>query len=270
MVGKANPASVPRSERIVRHATCGAGDALRQCVRVTAPRVGNLWNVGGVTSSTITELTPAVGVIIKKLSPTECFVQFHGPVQLGLYSGLTPGQRYVVGTDGQPATIGDINYPLLGVGLFQQIGIATSDDELLVHPVGVGTGLSGRGEPGPPGFDGEDGEDGSPGPPGAAGSSGVDGLRGPPGSDGEDGEDGPPGPPGTSGPPGATGSAGAAGPQGLAGPPGADGEDGDDGAPGVPGAPGPQGRDGALFGNVDGGVPSSVYGGTFVIDGGGP
>lgn len=139
---KANPASVPRSERIIRRATCGAGDALRQCVKVTLPRSGNLWRVGGVTSSTITTLVPAVGVIIKKLSPTVCYAQFHGTTPLGLYTGLLPGQVYVVGTDGKPATVGDANYPVEGgADAFQHIGIATSDDELFVHVAEVVEGL---------------------------------------------------------------------------------------------------------------------------------
>lgn len=133
---KANPASVPRSERIVRRATCAPGDSLGQAVRVTLPRSGNLWRVGGVTSSTLTVATPAVGVIIKKLSPTVCFVQFHGTAPFTVYSGLQPGRVYVVGTDGKPAAPGDGNYPPIGgTDAFQQIGVATSDDELFIQPL---------------------------------------------------------------------------------------------------------------------------------------
>lgn len=133
---KANPASVPRSERIVRRATCAPGDALGQAVRVTLPRSGNLWRVGGITSSTLTAASPAVGVIIKKLSPTVCFVQFHGTAPFTVYSGLQPGRVYVVGTDGKPAVPGDLNYPAIGgADAFQQIGIATSDDELFIQPL---------------------------------------------------------------------------------------------------------------------------------------
>lgn len=116
-------------------------------MRVTLPRVGPLWKVGGVTSLTVTDLLPASGVIIKKLSPTVCFVQFHGTVPFTVYSGLTPGRVYVVGTNGMPATYGDANYPPTGgAHAFQQIGVATSDDELLVHPLS-----SAEGQPAPPG-----------------------------------------------------------------------------------------------------------------------
>ncbi len=53
-----------------------------------------------------------------------------------MYSGLTPGRVYVVGTDGKPATQGDLNYPPTGEAhAFQQIGIATSDDELFIQPL---------------------------------------------------------------------------------------------------------------------------------------
>lgn len=101
-----------------------------------APRSGNLWRVAGVTSATITDQIPAIGVIIKKLSPTVCFVQFHGTTPFTVYSGLSAGRMYVVGTDGQPATQGDANYPIIGsTDAFQQIGVATSDDELYVQPL---------------------------------------------------------------------------------------------------------------------------------------
>lgn len=117
------------------------------CVRAILPRAGPLWKVGGVTSLTITDLLPASGVIIKKLSPTVCFVQFHGTVPFTVYSGLTPGRVYVVGTNGMPATYGDANYPPTGgAHAFQQIGVATSDDELLVHPLS-----STEAQPAPPG-----------------------------------------------------------------------------------------------------------------------
>ena len=137
---KANPASVPRSERIVRRATCPAQDnQLGRCVRIIAPRNGNLWRVAAATDATVTSVTPAVGVIIKKLSPTVCYVQFHGTTPFTVYSGLIPGNAYVVGTDGFPATEGGANYP---TEVFQGIGIATSDDELFVQPSLGGAGFS--------------------------------------------------------------------------------------------------------------------------------
>lgn len=42
------------------------------------------------------------------------------------------------------------------------------------------------------------------------------------------------------------------------------------GAVGATGPQGPVGADGALFGNLDGGVPDSVYGGVFLVEGGVP
>ena len=139
---KANPASVPRSERIVRRATCGPSDAVGKCVVVSAARNGNLWRVAGVTSATLTAETPAVGVIVKKLSPTVCFVQFHGTTPFTVYSSLIPGRVYVVGTDGFPAAAGDPAYPPVS-DIAQPIGIATSNDELLVQPLSGVTGSGG-------------------------------------------------------------------------------------------------------------------------------
>lgn len=61
---------------------------------------------------------------------------------------------------------------------------------------------------------------------------------------------------------GATGIFGADGPTGPAGPTGG-------GATGPQGATGAQGPTGASYGNLDGGIPSSTYGGISAIDAGG-
>ena len=58
----------------------------------------------------------------------------------------------------------------------------------------------------------------------------------------------------------------------ISGAMGSDGQDGLAGLQGPPGPAGPQGPAGPAgdeFGDLDGGVPDSVYGGMFVVDGGG-
>jgi hypothetical protein len=137
-VDKANPASVPRSERIIRHASCLVTDLLGDIVKVTGPRTGNLWSVTKIPSNLISPTARAVGVIIKKTAPTSCFVQFHGPTPFVVYTSLTAGLPYVVGTDARPATLGDLNYPPPS-HLIQGIGTATSNDELLVQPSDAGS-----------------------------------------------------------------------------------------------------------------------------------
>jgi len=135
---KVNAASVPRSERILGRATCLATDAVGDCVRIRAAKVGNVFQVEKVDISTPGS-PPAVAVVLKKDSPTNAIVHFHGPLR-GVYTGLSPGIIYLVGVDGRPAKSGDANYPVAGADYFQQIGVATSGDELLVIPLDVAFG----------------------------------------------------------------------------------------------------------------------------------
>jgi hypothetical protein len=138
VVAKVNAASIPRSERILGRATCLATDAIGDCVRIRAAKVGNAFQVEKVDISTPGD-PPAVAIVLRKDSPTNCIIHFHGPLR-GVYSGLSPGVVYLVGTDGRPAAVGDANYPVAGSDYFQQIGVATSSDELLVHPLGASFG----------------------------------------------------------------------------------------------------------------------------------
>lgn len=123
MVLKANAASVPRAERIIRRATLIASDSVGDAVYVSGPRSGVLYDVTKLQVTTGNE--PAfAGVIIKKFSDTEGLVQFAGPV-LGIYGGLTPGSRYFVGNDALPTLTPDqFSHPM---------GIATSDDEIVIE-----------------------------------------------------------------------------------------------------------------------------------------
>lgn len=130
MVAKVNAASVPRSERILGRADCLATDVIGDVVRIRAAKVGNRFQVEKVDVSTPGS-PPAVAVVRKKYTATDCIIHLHGPLR-NIYTGLTPGRAYLVGTDGRPAKAGDANYPVSGSDYFQQIGVATSDDELLV------------------------------------------------------------------------------------------------------------------------------------------
>jgi hypothetical protein len=138
VVAKVNAASVPRSERILGRATCLATDAVGDIVRIRAAKVGNVFQVEKVDIGTPGS-PPAVAIIRKKDSPTNAIIHFHGPLR-GIYAALSPGTIYLVGTDARPAKVGDANYPVGGVDYFQQIGVATSTDELLVIPLDVSFG----------------------------------------------------------------------------------------------------------------------------------
>lgn len=130
MVAKVNAASVPRSERILGRADCLASDVVGKVVRIRAPKVGNRFQVETVDISAPGS-PPGVAVVVKKYTATDCIIHFHGPLR-GVYTGLTPGAQYWVGTDSLPAAVGDANYPIAGSDYFQQMGVATSDGELLV------------------------------------------------------------------------------------------------------------------------------------------
>lgn len=135
MVAKVNAASVPRSERILGRANCLAGDAVGDCVRIRAAKTGNRFEVERVDISTPGD-PPAVAIVVKKYAATDCIIQFHGPMR-NVYTALSPGIVYLVGTDGQLAKAGDANYPVAGSDFFQQMGVATSTNELLIHPLGA-------------------------------------------------------------------------------------------------------------------------------------
>jgi hypothetical protein len=138
VVAKVNAASVPRSERILGRADCLSSDAVGDVVRIRAAKVGNRFQVEKVDISTPGS-PPSVAVVVKKYTATDCIVHFHGPLK-SIYAGLTPGVAYVVGTDSRPAAVGDANYPTAGSDYFQQMGVATDDEELLVVFLGASFG----------------------------------------------------------------------------------------------------------------------------------
>lgn len=81
---------------------------------------------------------------------------------------------------------------------------------------------------------------------------------------------GPIGPTGPLGPTGPTGPTGAQGePSTVTGPTGPTGPLGPTGPTGPRGFTGPTGPTGPIFQNVDGGTPSTIYGGSPIIDAGG-
>lgn len=74
---------------------------------------------------------PAVGVIISKSSPTQCLVQWLGETP-NIFSGLSSGEVYFVGTDGKIAEVPPVPTT---VPLFTQfMGIATSPTRLYLRP----------------------------------------------------------------------------------------------------------------------------------------
>lgn len=119
-----NHATIPRAERVLRRATCQASDAVGACVRIIGPAEVETLDITDVTGS------PAVGVIIDKPSPTEALVQFSGPIT-GVYSGLAPGDWYLVSVSGVLSP----NIPVVGAGqkvFVQHMGWALDDDVFML------------------------------------------------------------------------------------------------------------------------------------------
>lgn len=109
------------------NATCASSDVVGDLVRVTAP----LKVVSRVSITDVLTM-PAIGVIIQKPSSTSAVVQCTGLIQ-GVYTGLTPGGMYFVGSNGRPT----ISVPTPGVGtsvFLQLIGVAVDADVLLLAP----------------------------------------------------------------------------------------------------------------------------------------
>ncbi len=141
---KANAASVPRSERVLGRADCPSGLAVGDVVRITVAKIGNRYQVALADPASISGV-PGVAVVVKSLGATDCIIQFHGPIK-GVYSGLSPQEEYLLGTDGKLAKPGDANYPTTGgTTFFQRIGVATSSDELFLQPMDVFLGGPGGG-----------------------------------------------------------------------------------------------------------------------------
>jgi len=139
-----NQASIPRSEKILGRADGPASLAVGDVVRIASAKVGNRYQIVLADPSSSSGV-PAVAIVLKKLGTTDYKIQFHGPVK-STYTGLTPGEIYYLGTDGALATVGGVNFPIAGGAMhFQQLGAATSTDELLLQVVAprVGSATSG-------------------------------------------------------------------------------------------------------------------------------
>jgi len=124
-----NPLSASRAEAAFSPrtlpATCQASDAAGDCVYVTGDMSGGRYLVSKSDPNDPAKL-PAIGVLVAKLTATECTIQVEGALE-GLYSGLLPGRLLYVGNDGRPT------HAIPAVA--QIIGVASSTTGLVVNPV---------------------------------------------------------------------------------------------------------------------------------------
>lgn len=110
-------------------ATCLMTDDVGDFVYFTGPKVGVDYQVTKVDTQLVGKM-PAVGVIIAKPAPNRAVVQFSGEVNV--FSGLTPGKIYWVGTSGQATmtppspTAGQKRYT-------QSIGVASDTNKIKLN-----------------------------------------------------------------------------------------------------------------------------------------
>lgn len=118
----ANALSIPRARRLLAawflNAGCDAGDAVGDCVYVTGDRVGGLYQVRKADPTNAAKM-PAVGIITVKQTTTTCEVAVHGLIEK-VYTGLTSGRPYYVGTDGR-LTLAAPNPLTPGLTWYQQV-----------------------------------------------------------------------------------------------------------------------------------------------------
>lgn len=111
-------------------ADCLAGDVVGNFVYITGDLVGGVKQVSSVDVTDPSKM-PTVGVIVAKPTSTSCVVQQSGSLDTTTFKTLTPNSRYWIGFD---AKLRDtLPIPGSGVSVAQQVGVALSSSELMLH-----------------------------------------------------------------------------------------------------------------------------------------
>ena len=113
-------------------AYCLASDSVGNCVYITGPAAGDVYQVTTADPLNGAVKMPALGIIIAKSEPTRCFVQVSGEMN-GIVSGLTPNKVVFVSSTGVLTHIPPTP-PTGTLAYIQSMGIATSTDRVLVQP----------------------------------------------------------------------------------------------------------------------------------------
>ena len=109
------------------YANCYASDAVGDAVYVVGDKVGDLYQVAKVDITDRNKM-PAVGVIVDKLTSTECVVQVSG-IWEGAFTGLTPNVPLFAGSSGQLVEARPPN-PALGIQAIQSVARALSSTDV--------------------------------------------------------------------------------------------------------------------------------------------
>lgn len=117
-------------------ASCLTTDNVGDLVYFTGVKVAGKYQVTTADPTDISKM-PAVAVILSKSTLVDCKIQMLGGVE-GIFGGLTPGKRCFVNLSGNitqdPSTI---TPSVAGYAIIQDIGVATSDDSVILDPFSV-------------------------------------------------------------------------------------------------------------------------------------
>jgi hypothetical protein len=133
-----NAASIPRSEKVIRLATCPASLAVGDLVTVTGPETGAGFNILTVSKTDPSTHTTCAGIAIKKNTATQAVIQLFGPVDSLVTSAYSfaPGAVYYASSTG-----GLTSTPPAGGLAVIKIGVAMGNGILFIGAAGEETVL---------------------------------------------------------------------------------------------------------------------------------
>lgn len=114
----------------IRAAECSSAEAVGDWVCISDDPPNGTDYVRKADPADFTKM-PAVGVVVSKSAPTQCRVQWFGETP-DIFSGLSSGEYYFVGTDSRSA---DLPPEPTTAPLFTQfVGVATAPTRMYVRP----------------------------------------------------------------------------------------------------------------------------------------
>ena len=131
MVANTKISSAPVGASTVQFiADCPSSIVVDDLVYVTGPSILGVVQVD-LVDITVTATMPAIGIVIEKITSTNCRVLTHGEVTPAIV--LVPGKRYFAGTGGELV----VARPTPGIGsiaFVQPVGYAIDTTRLLFNP----------------------------------------------------------------------------------------------------------------------------------------
>ena len=112
------------------NAECTVDEAIGNVVYIYGTKIGSLYRVRNADIDDISKM-PAVGIVVRKPSSTECVVQVSG-IAKSVLTGLTPNSYLFADTGSSLTQIRPSN-PISGIRFIQIVAQAISDTDILVR-----------------------------------------------------------------------------------------------------------------------------------------